>query len=118
MAFREHLEEVCRTEGAVAASVIGYDGIPVETVLASETDVDLESWLVELSGMLKELRDAAGRLDTGAVGEVSIGTERLVAILRPLNPEFFVVLAMRPEGNYGKGRYLLRMAAPRLQGEF
>lgn len=118
MGFREHLEDVCRAEGAVAASVMGFDGIPLDTVTSAETDVDLDALLVELSGMLKDLRAAAGRLQTGEVGEVSIGTERLTAILRPLNPEFFVVLAMRPDGNYGKGRYLLRVAAPRLQGEF
>lgn len=118
MGFREHLEDVCRVEGAVAASVMGYDGIPLDTVTPAETGPELEEFLVELSGMWKELRDAAGRLRAGEVGEVSIGTERLTAILRPLNPGYFAVLAMRPDGNYGKGRYLLRVAAPRLQGEF
>lgn len=118
MGFREHLEGVCRAEGAIAASVMGFDGVPLETVFPAEADIDLDALLVELSGALRELREVAGRLRTGDLGEVSIGTERLTAILRPLNPGYFAVLALRPDGNYGKGRYLLRVAAPGLQGEF
>jgi hypothetical protein len=31
-----------------------------------------------------------------------------------LNEEYFVALALLPDGNFGKGRYLLRTVAPKL----
>lgn len=117
MGFREHLEEVCKTEGSIAASVMGFDGIAVDTVTPAESDLDLNSLLVEYTGILGQVRNAAEVLQTGPVREVAIGTERLTALIRPINAEYFLVLALRPEGNFGKGRYLLRVTAPLLQGE-
>ena len=118
MGFRESLEEVCGVEGAVAASVMGFDGIAVDTVTPAKTDVDLEALLVEYAGILGQVQQAAEVLQTGKVSELSIGTDRITTLLRPINPEYFLLLALRPEGNFGKGRYLLRVTAPRLQNEF
>ena len=47
----------------------------------------------------------------GKASEVSIRTEKLVAVARPLTPDYFVVLALSPEGNVGRARYELRVAA-------
>lgn len=118
MGFREHLEEVCRTEGTIAASVMGFDGIAIDTVTPAEPDFDINSLLVEYTAILGQVRTAAEVLQTGNVSELSIGTEKLTTLLRPINSEFFLVLAMRPDGNYGKGRYLLRVTAPLLKSEF
>lgn len=118
MSFRERLEEICAVEGAVAASVMGFDGIAVETIIASDSGVDMESLMVEYAGVLAQVRQAAELLQTGPVSEMSVGTERLTTILRLINREYFLVLAMRPEGNFGKGRFVLRTAAPRLEAEF
>lgn len=117
MGFREHLEEVCKVEGAVAASVMGFDGIAIDTVTPQDPGVDLQTLLVEYTGILSQIRNAAEVLQTGKVSEVAIGTEKLTTLLRLINQEYFLVLAMRPEGNHGKGRFLLRVTAPRLQAE-
>lgn len=117
MGFRERLEEVCAVEGAVAASVMGFDGIAVETVTALDSGLDLESLMVEYAGVLAQVRQAAELLQTGPVSEMSVGTERLTTILRLINRDYFLVLAMRPEGNFGRGRFVLRTAAPRLEAE-
>ena len=37
--------------------------------------------------------------------------------LRVVSPEYFVAVALSPEGNLGKARFLLRLAAPRLAKE-
>jgi hypothetical protein len=39
-------------------------------------------------------------------------------LLRRLNDEYFMVLIIRPDGNFGKGRFLLRMSVPKLLKEF
>ncbi len=117
MGFREALEEICTVEGAVAACVMGFDGIAIDTVKATPTDRDIDTLMVEYSGLLAQVRQASEMLQTGTLSEVSIGTEELMAHLRPIDSEFFVVLAMTPDGNHGKGRFLVRLSVPKFQAE-
>jgi predicted regulator of Ras-like GTPase activity (Roadblock/LC7/MglB family) len=116
MGFREDLEAICgRVEGAYAASLMGFDGIAIETAqLAPPADLELQSLMIEYSGILSQVRQAAESLQMGKASEVSIRTEKLVAVARPLTPDYFVLLALAPEGNVGRARYELRVAAPKL----
>ena len=43
--------------------------------------------------------------------EVSIATNRIRVAFRVLNEDLFAVLIMTRDGNFGKGRYLLRLKA-------
>jgi predicted regulator of Ras-like GTPase activity (Roadblock/LC7/MglB family) len=119
MSFLEQLQAVVsQVDGALACSVMGFDGIPVEThQVATAGEVDLGAACVEFASILAQLKAAAEQLRTGAVNEVSVNTEKFTAVLRPLSTEYFLVLALRPDGNYGKGRYALRIAAPKLRAE-
>ena len=118
MSFREHLEGVCRSlDGAVACSLMGVDGIEVETHVAAAAGVDLRPLLVEYSGVLRSAREAASSGEAGGVDELSIQTEKLTAVARLVSPEYFMVVTMKPEGNHGKARYLLRIAAPKVRAE-
>ena len=118
MSFREHLEEVCRgVDGAVACSLMGVDGIEVETHLQEGGEVDVKSLLVEYSGVLRSAREAAEAHAAGGVDELSITTERLQAVVRLVTPEYFMVVALTPGANAGKARYLLRITAPKLKAE-
>lgn len=119
MGFTEHLDKVVASvEGAIACSVMGFDGIPIETRDKGSAEMDVNSLLVEFSSILSQIRQAAEMLQTGVVSEVSINTERILTIARLLTNDHFVVLALKPDGNYGKGRYVLRVTAPRLKAEF
>ncbi len=118
MSFREHLEEVCRSvDGAVACSLMGVDGIEVDTHLQDGGDLDLKSLLVEYSGVLRSAREAAEAHEAGGVSELAIATEKLQAVVRIVTPEYFMVVALTPGGNLGKARYLLRVTAPKLKAE-
>ena len=118
MSFREHLEQVVKNvDGAVACSVMGFDGIAIDTHQVQATDLDLSAMLVEYGGILSKLKEAALALQAGTVSEVTIATEKLSTIARLLTPEYYLVLALRPEGNAGKGRYALRLAAPKVRAE-
>jgi predicted regulator of Ras-like GTPase activity (Roadblock/LC7/MglB family) len=118
MSFREHLEQVCRNvDGAVACSLMGVDGIEVDTHVADGGDLDVRSLLVEYSGVLRSAREAAAAHEAGGVAEISIATDRLLALVRTVTPEYFMVVALAPDGNYGKARYLLRVTAPKLESE-
>lgn len=117
MAFRERLEEVCRVEGAVLACVMGFDGIAVDTLAPRAEGIDADTLLVEYSALFDQVRRAASALGSGSLEEMTVGTEKLTALLRPIDENYFLFLALEPDGNIGKGRFLLRVTAPKLLEE-
>ena len=119
MSFLTHLESVVnQVDGAIACSVMGFDGIAVETHQKSGAEeLELQSTWVEFANILTQAKTAAEALKTGKVEELSINTENLISVLRLVNNDYFLVLALKPSGNYGKGRYVLRITAPKIQSE-
>lgn len=123
MGFREHLEGVVSSVGgAVTCSVMGFDGIAVDThqpdsKAETAAELDLGVALIEYGNVLVQLKNAAQTLKTGGITELSVNTDKLMTIMRMVNQDYYVVLALTPDGNYGKGRYALRIAAPKLAAE-
>ncbi len=118
MPFSEILKEVVNgTEGALGALIVGLDGIPVEEYSVSG-EMDLQSMTVEYSSLLKEIEKGSQAAQVGSTREVSVIADKAMIVLRRLNNEYFFVLIIRPEGNFGKGRFLLRMSVPKLLKEF
>lgn len=118
--FQEVLKDVVdRTEGCLAGLVMGFDGITVAFYVNPDASVPLEVETIgmEYSVILKEIRRAAEMLDAGQAREVAIQAERLITVIRLINEEYFVALAMKPEGNYGKARFLLRTSASKLAAD-
>jgi predicted regulator of Ras-like GTPase activity (Roadblock/LC7/MglB family) len=119
MSFRAHLESVVnQVDGALACSVMGFDGISVETYQKDEAgELELNGAWVEYANLLTQLKNAADVLKTGAVTELSVNSDRVITLIRLVSPEYFLVLALKAEGNYGKGRYVLRVTAPKVKAE-
>ena len=63
----------------------------------------------EASVLIKSIQRASEMLEAGATREVSIQSERMVTLIRVLNDSYFIAVTLRPEGNLGKARYLLRV---------
>ncbi len=123
MSFTDHLKGVVdQVDGSIACSVMGFDGIAVETVQNQKREgeaasLELTSAWVEYANLLSQLKQTAENLKTGAVAELSVNSEKLITLMRMVNKDYFVVLGLLPEGNYGKGRYVLRITAPKLASE-
>jgi predicted regulator of Ras-like GTPase activity (Roadblock/LC7/MglB family) len=118
MSFLEILKDtVNQVDGAVAAMIIGTDGISVQEYV-SEKLVDLTDLSAEASQMIKDINLAADNLGLGEAKEFSIISDRCGIIMRKINTEYYLSLVIKPEGNYGKGRFILRTAIPKLVGEF
>lgn len=118
MGFREHLQQVVRTvDGAVACSLMGIDGIEVDTHLEDGAELDVKSLLVEYSNVFRSAREASEAHEAGGLTELSIQTDKLLTVARRVTPEYFMVVALRPDGNFGKARFMLRVVAPRLVAE-
>ncbi|HLT30904.1 MAG TPA: hypothetical protein VK013_12760 [Myxococcaceae bacterium] len=119
MSFGDHLASVVKqVDGALACSIMGFDGIAVEThQREGAEELELQATWIEYGNVVSQLKDAAQALKSGEVQEVSVNTERVITIMRLLSPEYFLVLALEATGNYGKGRYALRIAAPKVRSE-
>jgi predicted regulator of Ras-like GTPase activity (Roadblock/LC7/MglB family) len=98
--------------GALGAALMGADGIPIEEVAASGAGEGVADEVgvlgVEFGRILEEARKAAHAVDGGSLEELSVRMSRFQVVVRSVDAETYLVLALAPEGNAGKGRFLLR----------
>ncbi len=114
--FRDVLSDLLRrVDGSIAASLIGLDGIPVETVGANL--VPLDALGAEFGGFVKSIRHADTELDTGEVLQFALVTERYITFLSEVTSEYFILLVLQPDGNYGRARFELSKAKHMLRDE-
>ncbi len=113
--FKEALRDVVEhTPGGRASLLMGFDGIAVESHVREGADVDIETVGMELSVVLKGMAHAVDAVKAGAAREVAVQAEKLTLLVRILNEDYFLALALAPDGNYGKARFLLRLATPKI----
>jgi predicted regulator of Ras-like GTPase activity (Roadblock/LC7/MglB family) len=118
MSFREHLQQVVQNvDGAVACVLMGVDGIEVDSHHLDLPGLDVRTLLVEYSSLLRAAHEAAAAHEAGGVTELSIQSERLLVVARLVSPEYFMVVALKPDGNFGKARFMMRVTAPKLLAE-
>ena len=113
--FAETLKKVVdNVEGGIAAVIMGLDGISVDTYIKLADRVDVNTVAMEFSFILSQVRKAGESLAVGNLEELSVKAQRLLLVCRMISPQYFVAIVMAPEGNFGKARYLARLAQPAL----
>lgn len=113
--FAEILRKVVdNVDGGIAAVIMGLDGIPVDTYVRQSDRVDVNTVGMEFSFILTQVRKAGESLQVGALEELVVKAQRLVLVCRMVSPLYFVAVAVAPEGNFGKARFLARLATPQL----
>ena len=113
--FAETLKKVVdNVEGGIAAVVMGLDGISVDTYIKLADRVDVNTVAMEFSFILGQVRKAGDSLAVGSLEELSVKAQRLLLVCRMISPQYFIGIVMAPEGNFGKARYLARLAQPAL----
>ena len=118
--FKELLESIIeRAEGSLGALIMGTDGIAVEKLL-SETGVDLNLDIAaaEFTSLVRSAQRAGNDTGLGGLRELVISLEGAILVMRLLSKDYFIVLAMNPQGNLGRGRFELRKAELKLAKEF
>ena len=117
MSIKTVLQEIVENvDGALGAIVMGYDGIPLDEFIKESSPIDLQVLSVEYATVLKEIKKAVDVLGSGIMEEISINTDITRVIIRVLDDDLFVILALLLDGNYGKGRYVLRQQSSRILG--
>jgi predicted regulator of Ras-like GTPase activity (Roadblock/LC7/MglB family) len=97
-------------------SLIGLDGIAVETV-GSRVAVALDVLGAEFGSFVKSIRHANTELNTGDVLQFSLVTEKYITFLSEVTPEYYILLVLTPDGNYGRARFELSRAKHNLRDE-
>jgi predicted regulator of Ras-like GTPase activity (Roadblock/LC7/MglB family) len=113
--FAETLKKVVdNVDGGIAAVIMGLDGIPVETYVRQQDRVDVNTVAMEFSFILGQVRKAGDSLAVGSLEEMVVKAQRLLLVCRMISPQYFIAIAISPEGNFGKARFLARLATPTL----
>lgn len=116
MDFRAVLEDFrSSVDGTLAVTLIGTDGIPIDTVAARDLPMDTIS--AELTSFLKGLRVTNTELDTGDVRQVSVMTDRYTTVLSQVTSDYFLLVILSPDASYGRARFELAKAKFKLQDE-
>ena len=118
--FKEVLERIIEhTEGSLGALIMGLDGIAVERLLKKEGDeANLDVAAAEFTSLVRNAQRAGKDTGLGGLRELVISLEDAVILMRLLSQDYFVVLAISPEGNLGRARFELRKAELQISGEF
>ncbi len=118
--FRQALEEILeRTDGSLGVLIMGIDGISVEKVIGEDgADANLDVAAAEFTSLVRNAQRTGSDTGLGNLRELVVSLEESTIVMRLFNREYYVVLAIRPDGNLGRGRYELRKAELKLAQEF
>lgn len=117
MNFKEELDSILKqTNGAVAAVLMGFDGIVVAESNKGSAPSSLQDVSVEYSRILKEAIKINQGNDLGELQELTVMSKSHRFVFRIINAEYFVGLILKGDASLGKGRYVLRRAASSIHG--
>jgi predicted regulator of Ras-like GTPase activity (Roadblock/LC7/MglB family) len=113
MSFEPTLQKMVDTcPGVLGIALMGSDGIPVAEAAASEQEMEGGELVggagVEFGRILDEVRKASDALGGGRLEETIVSLARFTLLFRSVDDELFLVVALTPDGNLGKARYLVR----------
>lgn len=96
--------------GGLGISLMGTDGIPICQIPEEGEGAgpDIGTAGIEFGRVLGELAKASDAVDGGALEETVITLERFQLVIRSVDEDVMLVLALSPNGNLGKARYLMR----------
>ena len=118
--FKELLESIVEsTEGSLGALIMGLDGIAVEKVIGEAgNEANLDVAAAEFTSLVRSAQRTGNDIGLGSLRELMVSLNSAILIMRLIGRDYFVVLALTPEGNIGRGRYELRKAELQLTKEF
>jgi predicted regulator of Ras-like GTPase activity (Roadblock/LC7/MglB family) len=121
MDFADTLETIAnRIEGCVAVVLLGVDGIPIERHVAKTNNpsVDVDLIATEFTTLIRRSMHTAADTELGELREMVLAADSMTFLLRPITPEYFLLLALNPGGNVGRARFELRKAQLSMEIEF
>lgn len=116
--FAEQIKSVVdNVNGGIGGLIMGLDGIALDHYLSDRKELDVETVGMEFSYILGQVRKAGLTLELGGVDEMVVKAEGLTLLLRMLSDDYFMAVFLGANANFGKTRFLMRLAAGRLKDE-
>lgn len=110
--------------GGYGAALMGLDGIAITQVTVSDgphaqdpLDGDVTHAGIEFGRVLSEMAKASDSLGTGEMRESVIALDRVSLVFHSVEDDLVLVLALAPDGNLGKARYLIRRSMMAIRAE-
>jgi len=118
--FKESLQAMVeKTDGGLGAVIMGADGLAVEKFFTDEgNESNLDIAAAEFTSLVRSAGRSGKDLDLGNLRELVVALEKITLVIRLFNRDYFAVLALKADGNLGRGRYELRKAELMLAKEF
>jgi predicted regulator of Ras-like GTPase activity (Roadblock/LC7/MglB family) len=115
--FQDSLRRIAeRVEGTRAVSLLGLDGIAIDSYVSAE-GLPMDSLAAEAGALVKAANICRALADHGAVSEITLASGRSASILCRVTEEYYLLLLLARDGNFGRGRFELRKAAVVLEKE-
>ena len=109
MIFEDIIQNVVDDiKGCWSGIMMGTDGVMVASYKNESEDDDVTTISIEFANILRNICQSSEHLETGQVEEITIKTEKMIYLVRMINDEYFIALILKPFGNYGKARYLIK----------
>jgi predicted regulator of Ras-like GTPase activity (Roadblock/LC7/MglB family) len=117
VSFGDNLRKISgNLEDALGVALVGMDGIVVEEHRRDGL-LDLHALGAEFSTVLKQVGEITDNLHLGQSQELCVLGDKGLILIKKINRDYFLLLVIDSEGNFGKGRYLLRREVAQLERE-
>src|SRR5262249_60627681 len=111
--FQAVLKEIVDgTDGGLSTLLMDFEGIAVDSYSKPGAPFDINNVGIEFGVVVKAIQKAAESLEAGQTAEVAIQAEKMITLIRVVNPSYFVAFSLSPDANVGKARYMLRVTVP------
>ena len=117
MSLMESLRRITNNlEDVLGVALVGMDGIVVEEHKRDGL-LDLHSLGAEVSTLMRHVDSMGEGSQFGEMQEISAQADHGTILIRKINSEYFLLLAISAGGNFGKARFLLRREVAGLEKE-
>ncbi len=117
MSFEEKLRETKeKIPGALSLSLIGIDGIPIESI--GKSNLDIETLSAELTTFIRNLNIANSELKIGKLNQLALLCEEHIHLLSAITKDYYLFCILERKGYFGKARYELLKLSYQLKEEF
>ncbi len=116
--FAKQIQNVVdKVDGSIAGLIMGLDGIALEQYIVPSREFDMNTVGMEFSFILTQVKKAGEMLEIGGVSEMVVKAEGLTLLTRMVADDYFLAVVLAPAANFGKARFLMRLAEDKLRPE-
>lgn len=115
--FRETLLSFAeRVEGLHGISLVGRDGIAIDSVVPSGDGL-VEAVSAEWMGILASVDVAELGIEGQPIRQFVVETDKAIIVLSAVTSEYYLLIVLSASGNGGRARFEARKAAAALEKE-